>query len=127
MASWTLLVLLATRFADVTESVGILFQHQHGGGGEKHIMETIGGGAALWDYDGDGDLDIYLLNGAPLPGYPGQEPLENALLRNDGGRFIDVTEEAGLAEPGYSMGCAVADYDNDGDRDLYVTHLPRRP
>ncbi len=109
------------RFVDVTEKAGITFEHRHGGGGDKHIMETVGGGASLWDYDGDGDLDIYFLNGAPLPGYEGPQPLWNALYRNDGGRFVDVTAEAGLTEPGYSMGCVVADYDNDGDLDLYIT------
>ena len=109
------------RFVDFTEKAGITFEHRHGGGGDKHIMETVGGGASLWDYDGDGDLDIYFLNGAPLPGYKGPQPLSNALYRNDGGRFVDVTAEAGLTESGYSMGCVVADYDNDGDLDVYVT------
>jgi len=111
------------QFVDVTEKAGITFEHRHGGGGDKHIMETVGGGASLWDYDGDGDLDIYFLNGAPLPGYLGPQSLSNALYRNDGGRFVDVTEEAGLTEPGYSMGCVVADYDNDGDIDLYVSNI----
>jgi enediyne biosynthesis protein E4 len=109
------------RFSDVTEQVGIVFHHRNGGGEDKHIVETMSGGGGFWDYDGDSDLDVYLLNGAPLPGYQGPLPLRNALYRNDGGRFIDVTEEAGLSDSGYAMGCAAADYDDDGDIDLFVS------
>jgi len=112
---------LSVVFADVTTDAGIRFHHHHGGGGDKHMMETFAGGGGLFDYDGDGDLDIYLLNGAPLPGYDGPMPLENVLYRNDGERFIDVTKAAGLSEPGYSLGFVAADYDNDGAIDVYVT------
>ena len=117
--SWILI--FAVQFVDITEASGITFRHQHGGGGDKHMMETISGGGGFFDYDGDGDLDIYLLNGAPLPGHDGPKPLTNALYRNDGGRFIDVTAEAGLLEVGYSLGFVAADVDNDGDLDAYVT------
>ena len=58
-------------FVDVTKEAGITFRHHHGGGGEKHMVETMSGGGGFFDYDDDGDLDIYLLNGAPLPGYDG--------------------------------------------------------
>ena len=85
------------------------------------MVETMSGGGGFFDYDDDGDLDIYLLNGAPLPGYDGPRPLTNVLYRNEEGRFVDVTVEAGLLEPSYSMGSAAADYDNDGDLDLYIT------
>jgi hypothetical protein len=111
----------SARFVDVTENAGVAFRHHHGGGGDKHLVETMSGGGGFWDYDGDGDLDVYLLNGAPLPGYYGPRPLTNALYRNEGGRFTDVTEKAGLSGSGYSMGCAAADYDNDGDVDLFVS------
>ncbi len=72
----------------------------------------MSGGGGFWDYDGDGDLDLYFLN-AP--------PAANALYRNEEGRFTEVTEQAGLESLGYSMGCATADYDNDGDLDLFVS------
>ena len=107
-----LLAAAAARFVDVTDEAGITFRHRNGGGVEKHLVETMSGGGGFWDYDGDSDLDIYLLNGAPHT---------NALYRNDGGRFVDVTKEAGLSGSGYSMGCAAADYDNDGDLDLFVS------
>jgi hypothetical protein len=123
MLSVSLWMLLASsaRFVDVAPDVGIAFQHHHGGGKDKHLVETMSGGGGFWDYDGDGDLDIYFLNGAPLPGYEGPRPFSNALYRNEGARFTDVTEEAGLKASGYSMGCAAADYDNDGDADLFVS------
>ncbi|MGE3165913.1 MAG: CRTAC1 family protein [Planctomycetota bacterium] len=81
----------------------------------------MGSGVGLIDFDVDGDLDIYLLNGAPLPGCT--EPrATNFLLRNLGdGTFKEVAGEVGLAGSGYAMGCAIGDYDNDGDPDLYVT------
>jgi hypothetical protein len=121
--SFFFLLLLAAsiRFVDVTESAGIGFRHRNGGGGDKHLVETMSGGGGFFDYDSDGDLDVYLLNGAPLPGYGGPRPLTNALYRNDGGRFTDVTEQAGVESSEYSMGCASADYDNDGDADLFVS------
>jgi hypothetical protein len=126
MGRWLgLVVLLAggeePAFLDATKESGIAFRHRHGGSGDKHMVETMAGGGGFWDYDADGDLDVYLLNGAPLPGYEGPRPLTNALYRNEGGRFVDVTVEAGLPEPSYSMGSLAADYDDDGDLDLYVT------
>jgi hypothetical protein len=119
LSVWIALV----RFTDVTEEAGIRFRHHHGGGGEKRLVEIMSGGGGLWDYDGDGDVDLFFTNGAPLPGYSGPSPLSDALYRNEGGRFTDVTAEAGLVTPGYSMGCVAADYDNDGDLDLYVTRF----
>ncbi|MCA9713009.1 MAG: VCBS repeat-containing protein, partial [Myxococcales bacterium] len=83
--------------------------------------ESIGSGGGFWDYDGDGDLDIYLLNGAWRE--PGHDTLRNVLYRQEAdGRFRDVTAESGLGDPGYGMGMAVGDIDNDGDSDLYVTN-----
>jgi hypothetical protein len=84
----------------------------------------VGPGGAFFDYDGDGRLDIYLLNGAAVPGTLYPEPPTNALYRNQGnGAFSDVTAQAGVGDTGYGMGCAAADYDNDGDLDLYVTNF----
>jgi hypothetical protein len=100
------------------------FVHQAGATGELHVPEIMGAGTALFDYDQDGDLDIYLTNGAlnlggaPAPGTP-----VNHLFRQEpDGRFVDVTVSSGLGDPGYGMGVAVGDIDNDGDLDVYVTN-----
>ena len=109
------------RFSDATESAGIRFRHRKGASGRHYLVETFAGGVIVLDYDADGLPDIYFVNGGELPGYSGPEP-GNALYRNMGnGTFHDVTEKAGVAGKGYCNGGAVADYDNDGDADLYVT------
>ena len=128
----TLLFLLLTfsvsssaelQFTDVTHEAGIHWTHTDGRSGQKYFMETLGAGAAFLDYDSDGDADLYLVNGAPLPGYHAEETPTNALFRNNGdGTFTDVTEDAGVGDTGYGHGCAVGDYDNDGHPDLYVTN-----
>jgi hypothetical protein len=101
-------------FEDATAESGITFVHRHGGTGAKLFPETMGAGCALFDFDGDGDLDIYFVNG---PGAP------NALDENDGhARFRDVTERAGVGDRGLGMGAVAADIDNDGDLDLFVTN-----
>src|SRR5262249_52876978 len=101
-------------FTDVTREAGLAFVHRHGGTGAKRFPETMGSGCAFLDYDGDQDLDLFLVNG------PGGT---NALYRNDGrGRFEDVTARAGVGgQRGFGMGCAAADVDNDGHLDLFVT------
>ena len=113
-------------FIPVTEQSGIQFKHVDGRSGRRYFLETVGSGVAFFDYDGDGLLDIYLVNGADLPGFTSQIPPTNKLHRNNGdGTFTDVTEEAGVGDTGYGGGCAVADYDNDGHLDLYVTNFER--
>lgn len=112
------------QFRDATASSGIRFVHTDGSSGRRYIVETVTCGLGLIDYDGDGNLDIFFLNGAPLPGTPTPaEPPTNALYRNHGdGTFTDVTARSGVGIPGYAMGCAVADYDNDGHEDIFITN-----
>ena len=111
------------QFVDVTQEAGIHWKHVDGRSGQKYFMETLGSGAAFFDYDADGDPDLYFVNGAPLPGYVSQAIPTNCLYRNNGdGTFTDVTEKAGVGDTGYGHGCAVGDYNNDGKLDLYVTN-----
>ena len=111
------------QFVDVTQEAGIHWRHVDGRSGQKYFMETLGSGAAFFDYDADGDADLYFVNGAPLPGYVAEEVPTNCLYQNNGdGTFTDVTEIAGVGDTGYGHGCAVGDYNNDGQLDLYVTN-----
>src|SRR5262249_36374260 len=100
------------------------FRHQSGRSGRLYLPETMGSGCAFLDYDGDGNLDIFLVNSSRLPGFTGNGPFYPALYHNHGnGTFKDVTKLGGLAIDCYGMGCAVGDYDNDGHPDLYLTAL----
>ena len=109
---------------DVTADTGITFRHTDGGSGRRYVVETVSAGLALFDYDNDGDVDIYFLNGAPLLGTKVDKPPKNALHRNDGNwKFTDVTEQAGVGDTGYGLGVAVGDYDNDGDPDIYLNNF----
>ena len=111
-------------FTAVTEAAGLEFHHADGRSGQRYFLETVGSGAAFFDYDGDSLIDIYLVNSTDLPGFSSLTPPTNRLYRNNGdGTFIDVTEQAGVGDTGYGAGCAVADYDNDGNLDLYVTNF----
>ena len=111
------------RLTDVTEQSGITFQHTDGSSGRHYIVETVTAGLALFDYDQDGLIDIYFLNGAPLKGTRVSTPPRNALYRNLGRwRFQDVTMPSGLGDTGYGLGVAVGDYDNDGDPDVYINN-----
>jgi enediyne biosynthesis protein E4 len=109
-------------FKDVTTRAGIRFKHTNAATGRKYLVETMGPGCAFLDYDGDGYLDIYLVNGGLLPGFQAAQRPSNALYRNNGdGTFTDVTRAAGVEGAGYGMGVTVGDYNNDGFPDLFVT------
>ena len=109
---------------NVTARTGISFRHTDGSSGRHYLMETVSAGVAMFDYDGDGDIDIYFLNGAPLKGAKKDTPPTNALYRNDGNfRFTDVTVQAGVGDRGYGLGVCAGDYDNDGDQDLYLNNF----
>jgi hypothetical protein len=118
------------RFSDVTSALGIHFQHVASHTSRKYLIETMGSGVALFDYDNDGRLDIFAVNGAPLrdptpkgtiPQKAGPEHWNRLFHQRQDGSFEDVTEKAGLQGMGYGMGVAIGDYDNDGNEDLYVT------
>jgi hypothetical protein len=134
-----------TRFADITEAAGIRFRHENGARGRRYLVETMGSGGAFLDFDGDGWLDLLLLNGMPLGGDDPRQrvptndqrpttndqrpttndqrlPSTSRLYRNQGqGTYADVTAGSGLDIPLYALGCCVGDYDNDGDEDVYVS------
>ena len=113
------------QFVDVTAEAGIGFQHVNGAKGDYHLPETIGSGGAFFDYDTDGDLDLYLVNSGDLAGAASDSAYTSVLYRNNGnGTFTDVTDTAGVGNSGnYGMGAACGDFDNDGDPDLYVTNF----
>src|ERR1700687_3058338 len=117
------------RFVDVTEKLGIHFRQQASPTSRKYLLETMGSGVALFDYDNDGRLDIFFANGARLddptpkgtiPRKDGTEYWNRLYHQKPKATFEDVTEKAALAGVGYSTGIAVGDYDNDGFEDLYV-------
>ncbi len=113
------------RFEDIAQKAGIHFVAENSPTPEKHQPETMLAGIALFDYNGDGLLDIYLVNGAEMPSLVKTSPkYYNRLYRNNGdGTFTDVTERAGVAGAGYGMGVAVGDYDNDGRPDLFLANV----
>src|SRR4029077_18935969 len=120
----------SARFTDITANIGISFQHFSSHTSKKYLIETMGAGVALFDFDNDGRLDLFLVNGAPIadPSPKGTIPQKtepkhwNRLYhRERDSTFKDVTEKAGVQGIGYGMGVAVGDYDNDGYEDFYVT------
>ncbi|HYN83901.1 MAG TPA: CRTAC1 family protein [Pyrinomonadaceae bacterium] len=132
----------ATVFEEVAEKTGLSFRHYNGANGKLHLPEVMGAGAALFDFDSDGDLDLYLVQGSALSPdedprrtkFPWREPTppRGRLFRNDlergaDGRprlkFTDVTERSRLRAEGYGMGAASGDVNNDGRPDLYLTNL----
>src|SRR5258708_40082729 len=117
-------------FTDVTSALGVRFQYMASHTPKHFLLETMGAGVALFDYDNDDRLDIFLVNGAPLPDptpkgtipqKTGSDYWNRLYHQKQDGTFEDVTEKAGLQGTGYGMGVAVGDYDNDGYEDLYVT------
>jgi hypothetical protein len=109
-------------FTDVATTSGITFRHDNAASPEKYLIETMGSGCGWIDYDQNGLLDLYLVNGATTRVYNPSRPLRSALYRNNGdGTFTDVTGKAGVGAEGlFGMGVAVGDYDNDGFPDLFV-------
>src|SRR2546428_13020171 len=122
-------------FRNVAAQAGLNFHHFNFATGHHYMPEIMGAGVALFDYDNDGDLDIYLvqgtrldrtgkLNSPPPSGWkPGNRLFKNLLAETGELRFVDITEKAGVGHIGYGMGVAVGDYDNDGFLELYVTEF----
>ncbi len=117
----------AIRFRDLAAEAGVGFVLENHPTPRKHMIETMPGGIAVFDYDGDGRPDIFFTNGADIPSLEKTEPKYwNRLYRNEGGwKFQDVTGQAGVAGAGYSMGAAAGDFDNDGRQDLFVAGVNR--
>jgi len=113
------------QFVDVAEEVGVVAQNVSGDSEQTYLVDSMMGGSAFFDYDQDGDLDLYILNGSKVVGFPDQEHPRNTFYRNEQGKFVDATDEANLGDTGWGMGCAVGDYDNDGDLDIYITNYGR--
>lgn len=109
-------------FHDIAAEVGIDFRHQDGRTGEKYYVETTASGGGWLDADGDGDLDLYLVNGAATPGSKLDPPPRNALYLQRNGRFVEVGERAGVADTAYGMGLCAGDVDADGRLDFLVTN-----
>ncbi len=116
---------LGVSFLNVARESGLNAKTSYGGEHKnKYLLETTGCGVAFYDYDNDGWLDIFLVNGTRLEGFPaGSEPTSHLFKNNHDGTFTDVTARAGIAHSGWGQGVCVGDYDNDGWDDLFVTYF----
>jgi hypothetical protein len=111
------------RFVDATRQAGIAFTHINGASRDKHLVETMGSGGLFFDYDGDGWTDVFLVDGGSLADPALAARARHRLYRNLGnGTFADVTDRSGIRHSAYGMGACAADYDGDGDLDLYITN-----
>ncbi|UCE58922.1 MAG: CRTAC1 family protein [Phycisphaerales bacterium] len=112
-------------FTEITKEVGLDFTHENGADGSLRMPEIMAGGVALFDSDGDSDLDIYFTNGHHGLGTRelSNGPVNRLFRLEDDGTFADATEESGLGDRGYGMGVATGDMDNDGDTDVYVSNI----
>ncbi len=114
----------AIRFTDATRQAGIEFRHINGASADKYLVETIGSGGLFFDYDSDGWIDIFLVDGGSIADAAAANQARHRLFRNRGnGTFQDVTAPSGIHHREYGMGACAGDYDNDGRVDLYVTNV----
>src|SRR5580765_1691406 len=116
---------LGFAFKEVAAAAGLTAVSVFGGkDSNRYLLETTGTGVALFDYDGDGYLDVFLVNGTTLEGFPeGQEPINHLFRSRGDGTFEDVTARSGLGASGWGQGVCAGDYDNDGHVDLFVTYF----
>ncbi|MDQ6664636.1 MAG: VCBS repeat-containing protein, partial [Acidobacteriota bacterium] len=117
----------SVKFQDVTEKAGLKALIIAGGEKKNYVLEVNGSGACWFDYNNDGYMDLYLVNGATLAELQGKKPVQshrNYLFRNNrNGTFTDVTEAAHVPGSGWGFGCVAADYDNDGNSDLFIANF----
>ena len=114
----------AVRFTEITRDAGVDFHHINGASPDKHLIETIGSGGLFFDYDNDGWIDIFLVDGGSVADPVVARQARDRVLHNRGnGTFEDVTSRSGISHHGYGMGACSGDYDNDGFVDLYVTNF----
>jgi hypothetical protein len=111
------------QFTDIARQAGVAFHHTNGASAEKHLVETMGSGAVFFDYDGDGWVDIFLVDSGSISDPAIDRRARHRLYHNRGnGTFEDVTERSGIQHHGYGMGACAGDYDGDGRPDLYITN-----
>ena len=114
----------AVQFENVAPRAGLDFVHINGASSDRHLYEIMSGGGLFFDYNEDGWIDVFLVDGGSLADPAGAQRARHRLYRNRGnGTFEDVTAASGLTHPAYGMGTCAADYDNDGWTDLYVTDV----